>query len=101
MALSIWQYLTKNNIPLIEQPLHSPDLAPCDLFLFPKVKEVIKGTNFGDVETIKRAVTMELKAIPKESFQRFIDASKKRMEKCITLEGNYFEEESMYCLISN
>ena len=31
-------------------------LAPCDLFLFPKLKEVIKGTRFQDSEAIKTAI---------------------------------------------
>ena len=95
MPLSTWQYLAKNNIPLLEQPLYSPGLASCDIFLFLKLKEVIKGTHFGDVEAIRRTVTMKLKAIPKESFQGSIDAWKKRMEKCIRLEGDYFAGENM------
>jgi len=68
-ALSSWQCLAKNNIPpiaLLEPPPpYPPDLA-CD-FLFPKLKEIIKGTNFGDVEAIKRAVTLKLNVIPEES----------------------------------
>ena len=84
MPLSTWQYLAKNNIPLLEQPLYSPGLASCDIFLFLKLKEVIR-----------RTITMKLKAIPKESFQGSIDAWKKRMEKCIRLEGDYFAGENM------
>jgi len=42
-ALKIREFLAKNNIAVLEQPPFSPDLAPCDFFLFPKVKEVIKG----------------------------------------------------------
>ena len=48
----------------MEQPPQSPDLAPCDFVLFPKLKEVIKGTRFQDSEAIKTAVTRELRAIP-------------------------------------
>jgi len=44
--LGIWEFLAKNNIAVPEQPSYSPDLAPCDFFLFPKHKEVIKGTRF-------------------------------------------------------
>ena len=31
-ALGIWELLAKNNIAVQEQPLYSPDLAPCDFF---------------------------------------------------------------------
>ena len=34
-ALGIREFLAKNNIAVLEQPPYSPDLAPCDFFLFP------------------------------------------------------------------
>ena len=49
-ASGIREFLAKNNISVLEQPPYSPDLAPCDFFLFPKLKEVIKGTHFQDKE---------------------------------------------------
>jgi len=42
-ALSIREFLAKNNITVLKQP---PDLAPCDFFLFPKLKEFMKGNKF-------------------------------------------------------
>ena len=53
------------------------------------------GTRFEVVEAIKRAVTTELRGIPEESFQQCTEAWQRRMEKCIRLEGGYFEEETM------
>ena len=54
-ALGIREFLAKHNIAVLEQPPYSPDLAPCDFFLFPKLKKVIKGTRFQDSEAIKTA----------------------------------------------
>ena len=45
-ALTIRQLLAEKNITVLEQPPYSPDLAPCDFFLFPKLKGIIKGTRF-------------------------------------------------------
>ena len=59
-ALGIRKLLAKNNIAVLEQPPYSPDLVPCNFFLFPKLKEVIKGTRFQDSKAIKTAVTREL-----------------------------------------
>jgi len=74
-ALGIREFLSKNSIAVLEQPTYSPDLAaPCDFFLFPKLKEVIKGTHFQDLEAIKTAVTRELRAIPEESLQECVEA---------------------------
>jgi hypothetical protein len=34
-ALSVKTFLAKHKIPVLEHPPYSPDLAPCDFFLFP------------------------------------------------------------------
>ena len=42
----------------------SPDIAPCDFWMFPKLKMALKGKRFDDIETIQSNATRELKAIP-------------------------------------
>jgi transposase len=37
-ALSIRKFLVKKNISTLPHPPYSPDLAPCDFYLFPKLK---------------------------------------------------------------
>ena len=78
-ALNIRQFLAERNIAVLEQPQYSPDLAPCDFFLFPKLKGVIKGTRFEDVEDIKMAVTTELRVISEESFQECMEGWQRRV----------------------
>ena len=78
-ALGIWEFPVKNNIAVLEQPPYSPDLAPCDFFFSPKLKEVIKGTRFQDLEAIKTAVTRELLAIAEKSFQECVEAWQRRL----------------------
>ena len=82
-SLGIPEFLDKNNIAVLEQQPYSPDMAPCDFFLFPKLKEVFKGTRFQDSEAIKTAVTRELRAIPEESFQECVESWQRRLEKSI------------------
>ena len=52
-ALSVKQFLANKNITVLEHPPYSPDLAPCDFYLFPKIKSVLKGTHFVSVENVK------------------------------------------------
>nr|CAI5864484.1 unnamed protein product [Callosobruchus analis] len=52
-ALSIRQFLTKNGMTPIVHPPYSPDLAPCDFFLFPRLKRDMKGKRFATVEEVK------------------------------------------------
>ena len=49
------------------QSLYSPDLAPCDFFLFPELKKPMKGWRFATIEKIKTASLEELKTIPKSA----------------------------------
>jgi len=62
-TLSVKRYLTKNNIPVMEYPPYSPDLAPCDFFLFPKKKSALKGTRFDSVDAVKTKATQLLNSL--------------------------------------
>jgi len=42
--------LAENNIPLLHQSSYSPDLAPLDFYLIPKIKMDVKGSRFDTVE---------------------------------------------------
>jgi len=39
-------FLAKHHINQVCQPRYSPDLAPCDFWLFPKLKSPLKGRGF-------------------------------------------------------
>ena len=85
------QFLVSKEITLLHHPPYSPDLAPCDFFLFPKLKRILKGRCFQGVEDIKTSVTRHLKTITKEEFSQCFKAWLKRMEKYIKANGEYFE----------
>jgi hypothetical protein len=69
----------------------TPDLSPCDYFLFPKLKLPLKGHLFEDVQDIKGAVTSSLRAIPQEDMQRSFQSLLDCATRCIDAEGMYFE----------
>ena len=52
-ALSIREFLAKKNIPTLQHLPYSPDLAPCDFYLFAKLKLKLKGHHFGTIEDIQ------------------------------------------------
>ena len=68
-AVSINEFLAERNIPVFPQPPFSPDLSPCDFFLFPPLKNHLKRHYFGTLDNIQKSVTDELKGIPAEAFQ--------------------------------
>jgi len=64
----VWEFLAQNNITTPPYPPYSPDLAPCDFFLFPKLKTHLKGYHFGTVENVQAAATRALNNISSEDF---------------------------------
>ena len=69
-AHSIQVFLAIHGIPVFQQPPYSPDMAPCDFWLFPQLKTVLKGKRFDDIDTIKQNSTSTLITIPKDSFKK-------------------------------
>ncbi|UYV75991.1 hypothetical protein LAZ67_13002040 [Cordylochernes scorpioides] len=67
-SLLVRDFLAKNNTLMIPQPPYSPDLAPCDFFLFPKLKRPMKGRRYATLDEIKTASKEELKKILKNDF---------------------------------
>ena len=72
-ALSIREFLVKKNTPVLPHPTYSPDLAPCDFYLFPKLKSKLEGHHFGTMENIQKIVTDELNTLTENDFQYCYD----------------------------
>ena len=88
----VQQFLAKHKIVQLRQPPCSPDIAPCDSWMFPKLKMALKGKRFDDIETIQSNATRELKAIPKSAFENCFKMRKHCWERVVQSNGDYFEE---------
>ena len=71
----VWQFLTSKNITVIPTH-HSPDLAPCDFFLFPKMKLQLKGRCFDMTEEIHTETQEVIDTLTFENFQRCMNHGK-------------------------
>lgn len=90
-AQIITEYLQEEKIFLLPHPPYSPDLAPCDFFLFPRIKKELKNRHFDNVENLARAIQAITDSIPKEDYQKSFENWKIRLQQCIDHYGNYFE----------
>jgi hypothetical protein len=54
MSLKTTESVTNNNVVIIPHPPYLPDLSPCDLALFPKLKMKLKRWHF---ETVSEGIT--------------------------------------------
>ena len=73
-------------IKKIPQPLYSPDLAPCDFCLFPK----LRGCRYVTIEEMKEAVMKVIDMLTKRDFHGVFQKFLERY-KCIAAGGDYFE----------
>ena len=85
------EFLMQKQICFIDHPPHSPDLSPCDYFLFPKLKTAMKGASYDDVPTTQSAVTQVVKNISKTEFKQYVDKLVDRSKRYIELNASYFE----------
>lgn len=90
-SLLVREFLSNTNTVVVPQAPYSPDMAPCDYFLFPEMKKTLKGRRFDSIDAIKEESLKKLKDIPKSAFERCFENWKKRWQKCIIVQGEYFE----------
>ena len=84
-------------IKTVSQPPYNPDLAPCDFWLFPK----LRGCRYERIEEMKKAVTKAIDTLTQEDFHGVFEKLLERYHKCIAARGAYFEGEwSFMCVLS-
>jgi len=69
----------------------SPDLTPLDFFLWGYLKNIIYKTPIKDLNELKMKINNEIKSISKETLCNVFGNISKRMELCIEVDGDHFE----------
>ena len=96
-SILVTDYLTKMGTKTVPQPPYIPYLAPCDFWLFPK----LRGCRYETIEEMKEAVTKVIDTLTQEDFDGAFQKMLKRYNKCIAAGGDYFEGYSSFmCLLS-
>ena len=75
------------DIKTVRQPPYSPDVAPCDFWLFPK----LRSCRYETIEEIKDAVTKVSDTLTQEDFHGAFQKLLERYNNCIAAGGDYFE----------
>ena len=89
-SASVQEYLKESGLIVLDHPPYSPDLSPCDFWLFPRLKEMLAGHNF-ECRGIGSAVYQCLRHIPKEDYQAAFRKWVDRCKMCVEADGAYFE----------
>ena len=78
-SIIVTDYLTKMGIKTVPQPPYSPDLAPCDFWLFPK----LRGCRHETIEELKEAVMKVIDTLTQEDFHGAFEKLLEWYNKCI------------------
>ena len=76
---------------------YSPDLAPCDFMLFPK----LRSCRFETIEEMKEAVSKVIDTLKQGDFHGAFEKLLEGYRKCFASGGDYFKGDwSFMCVIS-
>ncbi|KOC69241.1 Putative uncharacterized protein FLJ37770 [Habropoda laboriosa] len=64
-----------------------------NFFLFHRMKRDMKGKHFADVAEVKKKTTEALSSITKDEFKQCFEKWNKRLDKCFSASGGYFERD--------
>ena len=91
-AIKTVEFLAEKKVQQLPHPPYSPDLSPADYFLFPKIKDSMRGKRYSTKEEVYDTFLDELKSLAKDDWKRCFENWFERMDKCIELDGDYFEK---------
>ncbi|XP_078671015.1 histone-lysine N-methyltransferase SETMAR-like [Branchiostoma floridae x Branchiostoma belcheri] len=77
---------------LLPHPSYSPDLAPSDFYLFPKLTSHLRGKRFDGDDAVINAVEAYLGPQDASFFHQGIAMLEQRWTKCIEVRGDYVEK---------
>ena len=86
-TILVTDYLTKMGIKTVSHRPYTPDLAPSDFCLFPK----LRGCRYETTEEMKEAVTKVIDTLTQEDFHGACQKLLEGYNKCIAAGGDYFE----------
>jgi transposase len=86
-TLSVREFLARKQITMLEHRPYSPDLATNYFFLFPKIKEILKGRHFDDTDDIRSNTTAGLKVISQNQFKNCFEGCTRRWHRYIASQG--------------
>jgi hypothetical protein len=86
--------LAKHQTSVVQHRPSSPDLAPADVFLFPKFKTTLKVSRSQNIDEIQENAIIEMRIVTESAFQEAFQQWKTLWGQCIASRGDYFEGDS-------
>ena len=87
----IKSFLASEKVKVLNHLPYSSDLSTCDFFLFPRLKKMLSGNKYMSRSSLGSAIYQCLQQIPKEDYLSAFRGWVKRLQKCVSVKGEYFE----------
>jgi transposase len=84
-SLVVREFLTTNNVSTVPYPACSADLAPCDFYVFPKMKLRLKGRCFASIEEGQAELQQILNTLTSADFNERFQKWQNHWDRCIQL----------------
>ena len=76
----------------IGRPARSPDLTPCDFFLWGYLKAKVYARRPGTIEQLKEAIRQEVAAIAPAMTRKAMDNLRERLQHCVINNGRHLSD---------
>ena len=86
-------FLCENHVESYPNLQYSPDLSPCDFFLFPKLKSQLRGVRFRGDNEMLHAWDQAIDSLTENDFKNCFADWFNRMKKCTNAQGRYFKNK--------
>ena len=83
-----WIGRGSNSVPW---PARSPDLSPCDFFLWGTIKDKVYKTKPRSLQELKEKIAHAFAEIDSDMVQKTLQNYAKRLEECVTINGDHVE----------
>ena len=83
------------DIKTVPQAPYSPDLAPCDFWLFPH----LRGCRYEIIEEMKEAVTKVIDTLTQEDSREVFQKVLERYNKCIAAGGDHVDKDKSFIYV--
>ena len=91
-ASTVEEFIKNGGSPVATQwPQRSPDLTPCDFFLWGHLKAKVYERP-QTLEALKEAIRQEVAAITPEMILKVTDNYRERLHQCINIQGSHLSD---------
>ena len=88
-STKIKEFLVSNEIKILKHPPYSPDLSPCDFWLFPLIKQRLRGSSYDTINDVIMDFYKEINKLTVTDFHKCFDTWIKRCKTVYENKGEY------------